>query len=239
MIPVVLIATDRRLEITTRNVRSLINQTVKPIIVIVCSNQNEVKHYNSLGCKTTFWANNPLGAKWQHGVNFAKSFNPDILIITGSDDILSETFVEQSIGLINQGNDFIGIRAYWQHRDKKAFYCKYTASNNMPLGGGRVYSSNFLKWADYKIFDTSKKTRLDDLGWDRIRKSGFKYTVLENPEKHGMEIHAIKGNWAMLNPFTIKHKNIELVKVEPASKVLPFFYANEYPSEVANSFGNV
>jgi hypothetical protein len=81
-----------------------------------------------------------------------------------------------------------------------------------------------LKAIDYKVFDPTKDKHLDEYGFDNARKSGLKCLVLDNPEKEGLSIHAIKGDWPVLNQFSLNHKNIRLLRSEPSERVLPGFF---------------
>lgn len=225
MKPVVIIATDNRIQISKRNIESLLIQPVKPMICLIVSNEAEYWWYKGLfndGVGVHNEMNNPLGNKWQSGVKRYSDANP--LIITGSDDILGEGFIENACRLVEQGNHFIGLRQWYQHKDGKAYKCQYMAKNNMPLGGGRVYSGEMLKRINYQVFDPKKDKHLDDLGWDNAKKSGLKCLILEEPEKEGLSIHAIKGDWKKMNEFTLNHQNIRLLASYKSEKVLPNFF---------------
>jgi hypothetical protein len=85
-----------------------------------------------------------------------------------------------------------------------------------------------------RIFDMTKGRHLDDYGWMRVFNSSLNKMIITDIEAEGMEIHAIKGNWNVMNPFVIHHKNIQLVKQRP-SEYLPGKYKL---SEAGNSFIN-
>lgn len=230
MNPVVLIATHNRVGITTRNIESLLRQSVKPEILLICSTELECHHWfhqyeihkqlTVLTCP-----NKPLGQKWQLGVSLMEeNYSPNPLIITGSDDILGDGFIENACRLVEQGNHFIGLRQWYQHKDGKAYKCQYMAKNNFPLGGGRVYSAEILKAMNYQVFDPTKDRHLDDLGWANAKKTGLKCLVLDDPEKEGLSIHAIKGDWEVMNKFTVNHPNIKLLSTDKSENVLPSFF---------------
>lgn len=229
MNPIVLIATHARIEITSKNITSLLNQSVKPKIVLVITDRHEYEKYKSIDYQNIFIEfenNKPLGNKWQAGVHQARQLNANPLIITGSDDILGPSFIENACRLVNEGNHFIGIRRWWQHKDGRAFYCQYRAKHGQPIGGARAYSSEMLKVINYRIFDTTVDKHLDDYGWDNARLSKLKCLVLEDPEEEGLSIHAIKGNWAVMNPFTLNHPNLKVLRHDKSENVLPSFFKN-------------
>lgn len=229
--PVVLIATHQRVDITTRNIESLRRQSLKPYILVVCSDKQEYEAYMNIDDLQVYAIkalNKPLGHKWQSGIQvdiYGHEANP--LIICGSDDVLGDGFIENACRLINEGNHFIGLRQWWQHKDGKAYCCQYMTKDNFPLGGGRCYSAEMLKAVNYQLFDPTKDKHLDDLGWSNAQKTGLKCLVLNEPEKEGLSIHAIKGNWPVMNEFTLKHHNLRLIRTEESKKVLPEFYGNE------------
>lgn len=205
---------------------------------MIVSDSDEYVYYKNmdLGISIVNAPNEPLGLKWQAGVERCKG--AEALIICGSDDILGPGFIEQSIQLLNEGNHFIGLRSWYQHYEGKAYLCQYLAKENIPIGGGRVFSSEMLRKLRYTLFDSQRNKHLDDLAWISVKQSGLKALLLQYPNMQRMYIHAIKGNWQMLNPFTLKHKNIRLMRTEQAMNVLPEFYLMKIQNkENGNSFG--
>lgn len=231
MNPVVLIATHQRLEITRKNIESLLRQSVVPKVVLCCTDPKEAKFF-----KDTFpsiqvlsgVSNNPLGRKWQSGVD--QCLNADPLIITGSDDILGPGFIKKACQLVEEGNHFVGLQRFWQHHRGTAYFCEYLA--HQPIGGGRIYSGAMLKAIKHKLFDPTKERHLDDFGWNKVRTSGLKCKWVRNTEAEGLHIHAIKGDWICKNPFNPNHKNIKVLRTEPSYNVLPDLFP--HPALKAN-----
>lgn len=218
--PVVLIATHKRLPITTENLKRLERQTLVPHVVLVVSNNSEFQYYqNAFPLVTCIRVENePLGAKWQAGVcAIPQDTNP--LIILGSDDILGETFVENACRIIASGVHFIGLKRFWQHHNKKAYLCDYKPQQ--PIGGGRVFSHDMLEYLGYKIFNIDDRRHLDNFVMNSISQSGLRVKLCHDIEKDGLEIHAMKGSWPMMNPFDKRHRNISIVRVEESGKILP------------------
>ncbi len=208
MNPIVLIATDSRVYITQRNIESLKAQSVVPTVSVVVSQTLEDVYFQYYADRVAMHPNKPLGKKWQFGVEtLCRDASP--LIITGSDDILAPTFIERACQLVNQGFDFIGLQQFWQHHNGKAYLCNYTAKQ--PIGGGRVYSARAIELLGFKLFEPKDK-HLDDYAWHRIQSTKLKVKIVKDIEAEGLGIHAIKGDWPMMNKFTIQHKNITLVR---------------------------
>lgn len=222
MNPVVVMCTHNRFEITCKNLNTLRNQSRPPNIVLVVSDPGEQIDYRHKFPEIAVvrHPNVPLGAKWQAGVNEAVRLGADPLIITGSDDILCHTFVEEACNALHDLNaDFIGLRAFWVHHKGKAHFVEYKPE--MPIGGGRVYSGKCLKRLNYELFDTRINRHLDDLAWKKM-KVGFNVVVTTQDEI--LCIHAIKGDWAMMNPFNQNHPNIKIIKTDDSVAVLPELY---------------
>lgn len=205
--PVVLIATDKRVKITSTNIRLLQQQTVKPKIVLVISDKEEFIYYTNVfpDIELIYQANKPLGLKWQKGVT--KDANP--LIILGSDDILRIDYIETCLRLLVKGYEMIGLTSWYVLDEfrKKLYQSSYSNKNkNFPLGSGRVYSKQLLEKLKFKIFDTTANRRLDDLGYHSAVKAKANILLIREPE-----LLSVKGNWETMNPIQacLKSKNIE------------------------------
>lgn len=210
--PVVLLCSHRRQEITRINIKSLLEQSVKPKVVLMLSDWSEADLFRNLFAEITVEvvANDPLGRKWQMGVNVARKLSPNPLIITGSDDVLGPDFIKNGLKLLDLGYQFIGLRKWicFDPKTKKGYIFEYKAPN-FPLGGGRIYSEELLIKMRYNLFDLKISKHLDDKGWETAKLS--RYIVTNEIEKFGLYITAIKGDWPMLNPLD-KHFTSRTVK---------------------------
>lgn len=213
MTPVVLIASHNRVEITRKNIASLLRQSVKPQVVLVVTKENEANYYRKLfpQIDVSIYSNHPLGDKWQFGVNRSKRFNPDPLIITGSDDILGKKYVENACILVKSGYHFVGLKRWYVYSEDVLYQYDYKA--NLPLGGGRAYSSKLLKEINYKIFDIKRDVHLDDYGWNGVKESRLMHYIVSDTRTEGLHLVSIKGDWPMMNPFTKfnGHRNVRLI----------------------------
>lgn len=213
MNPVVVIATHRRISVTAANIKSLIPYTV---VVVVSDPQEGFFLSKMSNAKVIIAPNDPLGAKWQAGVDFARTIPHTHIVITGSDDILAGGFIQTAV---YKQTDFIGLRAWYVWHENKIYHLRYVAPDELPLGGGRVYSKEFLQKYDYQIFDKGRKKLLDDLGWEIAKKGN--YSLVYSPK-----ILAIKGHWPVMNPLDLRHKNVRLLKI----------FSGEETKEVLNQF---
>lgn len=212
--PYVIIATHQRLSITKKNIECLLKCDVGVILVV--SDQEEFAVFKNLfpHISIIHYPNNPLGNKWQVGVDVARRLKADPLIINGSDDILCPEFFTKSYKLLEQGKHFIGLKSWYVYDLKKIHHFNYTAL--LPLGGGRVYSKTILEKIDYRLFDTRKNRHLDDLGWWNIARFSQGIEILSEPL-----ILSVKGDWHVMNPLEkmFVSKNARLVDTiyDPAS----------------------
>lgn len=202
MNPVVLIATHNRQAITTTNIATLLKQSYVPQIVIVCSDEKELKYYNTLPVICVFAPNNPLGNKWQIGMNHIREYmTASHVIVTGSDDILSAGFIRKFC----TGIPFTGLQRWYVLNNRTLYLFDYLAKQC--LGGGRVYSRSLLDAYGWQVFDKGRNKLLDDKGW------GITNPLTRRIIKDEGCILAVKGEWETLNPFPahLKSKNVTLV----------------------------
>jgi hypothetical protein len=203
--PCVVIATHDRLQITTVNIKQLISQGVK--VVLVVTDINERKHYDNYDVHIVMAPNNPLGAKWQAGVDFASTLDPSHIVITGSDDLLSVGFFHHFC----RDSAFTGFNHWYIWNQNKLHLLKYLPQQ--PLGGGRVYSKHALEMLKYKLFDVTKNKLLDDRAWIATTKS--EWNIVAYPE-----ILAIKGNWPVMNKVDLNHRNVKLIATYEGEEAL-------------------
>lgn len=243
--PVVLISTHQRTEITSNCIDSLMMQSVQPKIVLVVSCRTEARYYASKYPEIRIYGatNHPLGAKWQLGVDKAKDLKPDPLIICGSDDILGIDFIENACAIIKSGIDFIGLSRWHIYHESILYTYDYNAS--VPLGGGRCYSSKALRMINYKVFDIRRNSGLDDFGWKAVNSTTMPRKIIRDVKNEGLNIVSIKGDWAMLNPFTkfIGHKNVTLVNksrdISDLNNLINYAQPKKIWGESGDSFGSV
>jgi len=210
MKPVVCIATHDRIAITRKNIDSLLRDDERTQIVLAVSTARDHAAFRNIDrVHLVMVANNPLGAKWQATVMKARLLGADVVMITGSDDILGKGAAQHAINVVESGFDFTGCMR-WHVLDEKTgtVYClKYNAS--IPLGGGRVYSKKFLDKINWKVFDTSRNKWLDDLGFHQVERHAQRFE-----KDSGLNILSIKGQWKVMNPIDkmLKHKNITVLE---------------------------
>lgn len=201
-------------------------------VVLACSNEADIQFASRLRAELLHVAvvmtpNNPLGLKWQRAVDCARIARPLYLIITGSDDIISSSFVTRNIALME--NDDLGTidmaaprtwllldavalsdpqqSAFWQLSYKNSHH-------RLPLGAGRIYSRAFLDKVSWQIFDCDLDRLLDDQGYNLLRHhNGTLYTTTLDD---GFVL-SVKGPWQSMNatPAILSAGSIAVEAMEP------------------------
>lgn len=222
MTPYVLIATHQRLSITKKNIEGVLACGANVILIV--SDSGELAAFSQFfpNIEIVLHPNNPLGAKWQAGVERARDIGAEILVINGSDDILHPSFFVIVPALMEEGFHFIGLKSWYVYDMKKVYKFDYLA--NLPLGGGRAYSKEMLRTINYSLFDISRDRHLDDLAYGNVLNSKLKYKILSEPL-----ILSVKGNWPVMNPTQkmFNSQNARLTDTLNAKDVLPQFkYTN-------------
>lgn len=144
--------------------------------------------------------NEPLGAKWQRAVDEARKFNPDFLIITGSDDVLMGN--TEALASSMDGFDMLIFTAWTIFDGRKHYDARYNSlrpAHKPPIGGGRVYAKGLLDRMRWQLFDTVKRIHMDDFGWQNALRCGAR--IRKGDTHSGIDIVSLKGPWAQLNSF--------------------------------------
>jgi hypothetical protein len=191
-----------RKNIVKLNVELLNKQSIKPAIILTCSNipdynfaktlENE---YDNVFVNVTL--NYPLGKKFYDSVKFAETLdNLKYLMVLGSDDLLSLNYIEKSIELLKTGYDLIGSRKWLVcSNDNKLHKFGYKDNVGILLGGGKIYTKKFLDEVNWKIFNEYRPIHLDEHGEYLFDKTNLKKVTLNNDEF----ILSIKGDWNCIN----------------------------------------
>ena len=144
--------------------------------------------------------NKPLGAKWNKGLSAVQHTDITNLMILGSDDLISDSFVEHEL-VFGEGIDFGGCRDLYMigaHPKRKGwgqfYYFKYAG---YLVGPGRLFSRRVLEALNWH-------------GWADNRNSGL----------DGSMAKAIKGvEKVKRKSFTIKEHNLFLVDIKTPGNI--------------------
>lgn len=202
------IAFKGRHKMVELNIETLCKQTLVPAIVLVASSQEDVDFCEKIRVthRNVFFVihqNYPIGGKWQAGVDYARKLGVKGLMILGSDDMLSlgyvkECFSKIDMGLGSSGNgfDLIGKRSWYIYDlNTNLYFLEYTEGVTVFLGGGKMFSKNFLDKVDWHIFREFRPFHLDEQGYLLVKTQGNSIGLVSDQEF----ILSIKGPWEVLN----------------------------------------
>lgn len=152
--------------------------------------------------------NEPLGAKWQHAVQVAQGLNPDLLVITGSDDVLLTS--TPGLSALMADCDMLGLRGFYAYNGRQHWYFSYKSHVEMPIGGGRVYTRAILDRIRWKLFDVERYKHLDELGYANVIRHGGRVKQLQ--DNAAFRLVALKGDWPQKNPLAkyLRGKNLNV-----------------------------
>jgi len=123
--------------------------------------------------------NNPLGRKFNAGLQVFKIFPVDYVIIMGSDDLISNNLIETYMPYMEKGHDLIGILDiyYYDILTKKLHYwpgygnCqKDKKRRNEPLGLARCISNKMINLVNWHLWDNNVNKGLDWIMWQRLKR---------------------------------------------------------------------
>jgi len=206
-----------------------------PIYMIVCC-YSEDDDYNNIKdmvsdrlylCKYT---NLPLSDKWNYCVNQAKQFNPDAVMIVGSDDIFTNKYIEIAQYNINRGVEYISnnnwLYYFYYRKNIIIMNFKYLQRRyNDGLGSGRIYAKKILDIIDWDLykFDAPINKSLDGTSFAKVKEyiKCQRFDIIPNAiillkntdEFIGITIkndyyNYINKHYRVNNPTTIDHINI-------------------------------
>jgi hypothetical protein len=225
------IAFQNRHKMVSENVKLLSLQSEVPAVVLVVSNTKDYDFAKSLesvynNVFVIIHRNYPLGGKWQAGVNFSKSLNVDGVMILGSDDLLSLSYFENCLididfgkGSSGNGVDLVGNRSWYMIDKSNTLYSlSYKEKVKIFLGGGKMFSKNFLDKVDWVVFKKYLPRHLDDFGYELVEKHGNKMKLI-NPDNF---ILSIKGPWEVMNKsenFISTKSSVNYIKMSNEFKI--------------------
>jgi len=140
--------------------------------------------------------NRPLGSKWNKGMQAMKDLPVTNIMILGSDDFVSDDFIEHSLTFA-EDKDFCGCMDLYmfsanRHRSGWAGFF-YFAYQGWMVGPGRCYSRELmdkLKWSP----------------WGVARNSGLDGSIAKNIKNLGIKIKA--------GTYRIKDKGLFMVDIK-------------------------
>ena len=173
----------------------------------------EPKKYNNVFYH--YSPNSPLGSKWLSVIYYSQLYNPDMLMILGSDDMVSRKYLIDSYMKIKEGNDIYACNKWYMYDETNNNLYKSTYKIKRLLGAGRVLSSKFLRKCNFKIYDPVINKSLDSLLLRTITKHHPQFLKsIHITDKIGILLY--KGHWECFNKakVLINAKSLNTIKLE-------------------------
>jgi hypothetical protein len=185
-------------------------------IVLVYSRKSDYNRFSKYNNVFYHYSpNSPLGSKWLSVIYYSQLYNPDMLMILGSDDMVSRKYLIDSYMKIKEGNDIYACNKWYMYDETNNNLYKSTYKIKRLLGAGRVLSSKFLRKCNFKIYDPVINKSLDSLLLRTITKHHPQFLKsIHITDKIGILLY--KGHWECFNKakVLINAKSLNTIKLE-------------------------
>lgn len=206
----------KRVGITRQTIEMLKKQT-HPLhkIVVVGSDKLDDQLAQEAGIDYIFHNNQPLSDKWQAGIDYARQFEPDAILINGSDSWLSLNWCEVSKPFIEEGAHLVGKTEWYAckvnpNEKLRVVHRAYTYRKD-PVGAGRLFSSEILDKLGWKLFLPGLNKVLDGTSYNNmLKKTSVDKVRLINSVEDAVVLDIKSTTWKTINPFNIRanHRDI-------------------------------
>jgi len=236
-------ATHRRKEITIETVNLLNQQSTLWMTIIVSDSQIERNIAETVSGYFVEHPNRPLSNKWQAGISAAKEFEPDAILICGSDDWLTTNWCETCHEYIADGYDLVGQNAFYicnvVHGQvveviKRSYF--RPGQIHQPFGSGRLISRNILEALNWQLYPPDINGTLDGMSYNRIVERKGRVKLLN--DHNDLKVLLVKGSWECLDSWN-QLKNTSSLKTchdsqlsDPLQWIERYF--NKTPGDLQN-----
>lgn len=200
---VCLIAVYGRSNLVRANVHLLKNQTTPVDTLLLVSTDEDQQVAQDCQQSTNYVhylrvPNRPLGRKWQLGLEHARDrFQPDAILINGSDDLLGPNYAEKAYHRLNTDSNLVGKKDWYLYDSQLGHGYRIVKNIYSVLGAGRMFSGEFLaNQLNWELFPINKNSQLDSSCYNRLRQVGGKQTTIKD---NSMIILSLKGKHKVLS----------------------------------------
>ena len=196
-------------------------------VVVICDTQEELRlsFADRTLCRTR--SSEPLGAKWQRGVEAAMVFEPDAIMIVGSGNWFTNGWVKTLFPYLDD-YDMVGSEAMYvyQIRQNDQVMIHWNGYHNNArkgdmLGAGRLISRRMLDKADWQIYNTSLNHGLDGSMSKILRLHGAKTLTLPAGDEYILKVGSYK--WKNINSFRVLWGSPNARRVDNPDEILKNF----------------
>ena len=160
-----------------------IKSTVNLELVAVGSEGNKSKEIcEGAGFHYFEHENQPMSNKWQYGLKMTKKYDPDAVIIMGSDDIITKEIINFYVEKINSGHLLVGMKDFYIYESylkKLAHWRGYGKLNDAhrmdeTIGLGRCLARPLLDKIEFDVWGGLELRRnLDGAMTNRLKEFGI------------------------------------------------------------------
>jgi hypothetical protein len=129
----------------------------------------------AVGANWCIAANKPVSWKWQRGLDYARTFNPDAVCILGSDDFATPAYWSAALDAVQAGSEGVGPDSVWMLDSESGDLGRWQGPQKdadgmrYPCGAGRVFSRDLLDRLGWMLWPFRADIALDAGSWDVIR----------------------------------------------------------------------
>ncbi len=109
--------------------------------------------------------NDPVGKKWNYALAYLKKLKFDVVMILGSDDLITPQFVLKGLSVLQEGYDITGVKDMYvlnSEDGEMVFWEGYAAARKgVSIGAGRMLTRELVEKANYKLWDDGLNCSLD------------------------------------------------------------------------------
>ena len=206
-----------------KNLKNLLSNEIN-LTLLACGSENTTSEY--LAQKNEFEyierPNLPLSKKHNSLLQESKKYNPDGVVLIGSDDIISEKTFLKYKELYNNGYDFIGFKDIYMYDGKLYYWGGYTDKRkDETVGAGRFFSKNLLDNCNWDLWGEKDINKgLDLLAFGKIKKFNPKTKILSSLNSE-YKIVDIKTDENLTEIKNFKH-----LEEKPIKSVFDYFKIN-------------
>jgi hypothetical protein len=187
------------------SLKCLDNQGIEGTVVVGSGGSEKDAALSVRNVLYTEAPNDCLGAKWQAGLDVVKSFNPDVVLICGSDDLLSSGWVHEHTDYLENA-DIVGKSSWfvydvdWRKRlIQTPLWWVWYKTRKDPIGAGRLIHRRVLDPVDWQVFPQKPGVACDRHVYDILVARGARVKLTN--ELTDEWCYSVKGPWEMLDCF--------------------------------------
>jgi len=212
-------------------------------------------------CTNTGWGyleypNQPLSQKFNALFEATKPHDPDLVILTGSDDLISPEIVQYYINNVKPTHtNLVGLKDLYFYsisQDQTLYFGGYNSLGykNAPrsIGAGRCFSREVLERMDFRPWQAEKLNRgLDSSSTKQMKRRGIGEDIITMADAGGCAVdikhpHVSLTNWKFIhaedrivaNSDIEKHFLPELIACRTLRKNLIFVPDNTYDVQITD-----